>query len=70
VWALPLVPAGVGLAVVTDSWRAIAERARARALDLEPVGVVRLELIRRKGPLSPAARECLDRALSHRSPAR
>jgi DNA-binding transcriptional LysR family regulator len=65
---LPLVLAGVGLAVVTDSWRGMAERAGARVLDLEPNSVVRLELISRRGPLSPAARAFLDCVLSDQSP--
>ncbi|MEU5419341.1 LysR family transcriptional regulator [Streptomyces sp. NPDC001407] len=52
---LPLVLAGVGLAVVTESWRALAERAGARVLDLEPRRALRVGLISRKAELSPAA---------------
>ncbi|KUL44449.1 LysR family transcriptional regulator [Streptomyces regalis] len=61
---LPLVLAGVGLAVVTDSWRATAEQAGALVLELEPNPVLRIGLISRTGPLSPAARAFLDCALT------
>jgi DNA-binding transcriptional LysR family regulator len=64
---LPLVLAGVGLAVVTDSWRAVAERAGAMVLDLEPSPVLRIGLISRRGQLSPAARAFLDGALAGRN---
>ena len=57
---LPLVPAGVGIAVVTDSWREMGQRAGALVLDLEPNPVLRIGLISRKAPLSPAARAFLD----------
>ncbi|MGP4084944.1 LysR family transcriptional regulator [Streptomyces sp. KR55] len=60
---LPMVLAGVGLAVMTDSWRRMAERAGALVLDLEPNPVLRIGLISRKAPLSPAARAFLDCAL-------
>jgi DNA-binding transcriptional LysR family regulator len=63
---LPLVLAGAGLAVVTDSWRATAERAGAMVLDLEPTPVLRIGLISRIGPMSPAARAFLDCALTAR----
>jgi hypothetical protein len=56
----------VGLAVATDSWRAMAERAGAMVLDLEPDPVLRIGLINRRGRLSPAARAFLDRALTAR----
>ncbi|MFG2129722.1 LysR family transcriptional regulator [Streptomyces sp. NPDC048751] len=61
---LPMVLEGVGLAVVTDSWRRTAERAGALVLDLEPNAELRIALISRRGPLSPAARAFLDRALT------
>jgi DNA-binding transcriptional LysR family regulator len=59
---VPLVLAGVGLAVVTDSWRSTAEQAGAMVLDLEPNTALRIALISRRTPLSPAARTFLDRA--------
>lgn len=52
---LPLVLAGVGLAVVTEAWRPMAERSGARVLDLEPRSALRVGLISRRGELSPAA---------------
>ncbi len=53
---LPLVLAGVGLAVVTDSWRTTAERAGALVLDIEPKTMLRIALIGRRAEQSPAAR--------------
>jgi DNA-binding transcriptional LysR family regulator len=52
---LPLVLAGVGLAVVTDSWRDIARRTGADVLDIEPATALRVSLVSRRGVLSPAA---------------
>ncbi|WP_069884813.1 LysR family transcriptional regulator [Streptomyces luteocolor] len=52
---LPLVLAGVGLAVVTDSWRTTAERVGARVLDIEPETRLGIALVSRRGLLSPAA---------------
>ena len=60
---LPLVLAGVGLAVVTDSWRAMAERAGARVLDIEPKSTLTIGLISRRTELSPAARAFMNSAL-------
>lgn len=57
--ALPLVLAGVGLAVLPDSWRAIAERAGARVLDIEPERTLMVALVSRHDELSPAARAFL-----------
>ncbi|MBW5420976.1 LysR family transcriptional regulator [Streptomyces sp. BG9H] len=52
---LPLVLAGVGLAVVTDSWREIARRTGADVLDIEPATALHVALVSRRGVLSPAA---------------
>ncbi|MGW3564631.1 LysR family transcriptional regulator [Streptomyces sp. NPDC000941] len=52
---LPLVLAGVGLAVVTESWREIARRTGADVLDIEPATALRVALVSRRGVLSPAA---------------
>ncbi|MFE4535352.1 LysR family transcriptional regulator [Streptomyces scopuliridis] len=52
---LPLVLAGVGLAVVTESWREIARQAGAVVLDIEPATALHVSLISRRGVLSPAA---------------
>ncbi|MGW8530184.1 MULTISPECIES: LysR family transcriptional regulator [Nocardiopsidaceae] len=52
---LPLVLAGSGLAVVTDAWRDLAERAGALVLDLVPTGHLDVALISRRGPLTAGA---------------
>ncbi|MBO8201660.1 LysR family transcriptional regulator [Streptomyces smyrnaeus] len=52
---LPLVLAGVGLAVVAESWRGMAERTGARVLEIEPRSTLNLGLISRRARLSPAA---------------
>ncbi|MGZ3102110.1 LysR family transcriptional regulator [Streptomyces sp. H62] len=52
---LPLVLAGVGLAVVTESWREIARRTGADVLEIEPATALRVSLVKRRGVLSPAA---------------
>ncbi|MGW3626541.1 LysR family transcriptional regulator [Streptomyces sp. NPDC000880] len=52
---LPLVLAGVGLAVVTESWRTMAERAGALVLEIEPKTTLRIALVSRRAELSPAA---------------
>lgn len=59
---LPLVLKGVGLAVVTEAWRDLAERAGARVLDLEPTAALHIALVSRRTQLTPAARACLDLA--------
>ncbi|WP_043456564.1 LysR family transcriptional regulator [Streptomyces fulvoviolaceus] len=60
---LPLVLAGVGLAVVTESWRTTAERAGALVLDIEPKTTLRIALVSRRAEQSPAARTFLTCAL-------
>lgn len=52
---LPLVLAGVGIAVLAESWTALAERAGARVLALEPTAHLHLALVTRAAGLSPAA---------------
>ncbi|ATL25996.1 LysR family transcriptional regulator [Streptomyces formicae] len=52
---LPLVLGGVGVAVVTDSWRDIARQAGARVLDIEPETTLDIALVSRRGSVSPAA---------------
>ncbi|MFI1676152.1 LysR family transcriptional regulator [Streptomyces sp. NPDC020607] len=61
---LPLVLAGVGLAVVTESWRTTAERAGALVLDIEPRTTLRIALVSRRAEQSPAARTFLTCALA------
>ncbi|WP_030672133.1 LysR family transcriptional regulator [Streptomyces rimosus] len=60
---LPLVLAGVGSAVVTESWRAMAEHAGARVLDIEPTTTLNVGLVSRRTGLSPAARAFVTTAL-------
>ena len=52
---LPLVLAGVGFAVLTESWRPLAERAGATVLDIEPATTLKVALVSRRAELSPAA---------------
>lgn len=61
---LPLVLAGVGLAVVTESWRTMAERAGALVLDIEPESTLRIALVGRRAERSPAADAFLTCALA------
>ncbi|MGW6154311.1 LysR family transcriptional regulator [Streptomyces sp. NPDC055144] len=52
---LPLVLAGVGLAVVTESWRTTAEQAGALVMDIEPRTTLQIALVSRRAEQSPAA---------------
>lgn len=59
---LPLVLAGVGVAVLSESWRRLALGAGAVVRDLDAAEVLSVCLIHREGRLSPAALEfCADR---------
>ncbi|GCD32884.1 LysR family transcriptional regulator [Streptomyces chrestomyceticus JCM 4735] len=60
---LPLVLAGVGSAVVTEAWRAVAEQAGARVLDIAPRSTLNIGLVSRRTGLSPAARAFVTAAL-------
>ncbi|WP_158884871.1 LysR family transcriptional regulator [Amycolatopsis anabasis] len=62
---LPLVLAGVGFAVLTESWRTFAENAGARVLDIEPKSTLRIALVSRRAELSPAAHAFLAEAEKH-----
>ncbi|MFJ6756183.1 MULTISPECIES: LysR family transcriptional regulator [unclassified Streptomyces] len=66
---LPLVLAGVGLAVVTESWADLSERAGALVLDLEPASLQHNILVSRNAQLTPAAGAFLEIAVppAHRS---
>lgn len=61
---MPLVLAGVGLAVVMDSWRDLARRLGARVLDIEPEAGLDIALVSRRGSLSPAAAAFVTAAIS------
>jgi DNA-binding transcriptional LysR family regulator len=52
---LPLVLAGVGVAVLTDSWASLARQAGALVLDLNPTAYLHVALVSRRGPISPPA---------------
>ncbi|MEU3767458.1 LysR family transcriptional regulator [Amycolatopsis keratiniphila] len=52
---LPLVLAGVGIAVVSDSWRALAKAAGACVRALDCPDSLAVSLMHRPGRLSPAA---------------
>ncbi|WP_320783477.1 LysR family transcriptional regulator [Streptomyces sp. CRN 30] len=62
---LPLVLAGAGLAVVTESWRDLARRAGAHVLDIEPATALSVGLVSRRGLLSPASSAFLAAAGAH-----
>ncbi|GAA4920434.1 DNA-binding transcriptional LysR family regulator [Stackebrandtia albiflava] len=64
---LPLVLKGVGVGVLAEAWRPLAERAGAVVCDLAPAASLRLLLAFRKGWLSPAATEFV--ALASDTPA-
>ncbi|WP_067970018.1 LysR family transcriptional regulator [Nocardiopsis trehalosi] len=61
---LPLVLKGVGVAIMAEAWRPLAERAGAVVCDLDPPAHVHLALVSRTGPLTPAAAEFLAVALA------
>lgn len=61
---LPLVLKGVGVGVLAEAWRPLAQRAGAVVLDLDPPAGLRLALVSRRGWLSPAATDFLAIALA------
>jgi DNA-binding transcriptional LysR family regulator len=52
---LPLVLAGAGIAVVSDAWRSLAERAGVVVRSLDRPDVLEVSLVHRPGRSSPAA---------------
>ncbi len=56
---LPLVLQGVGLAVLPSAWAPLARRAGARTARLEPTAHLRIALLSRSAPLTPAAQAFL-----------
>ncbi|MGY1640102.1 LysR family transcriptional regulator [Geodermatophilus sp. SYSU D00703] len=52
---LPLVLAGVGHAVLPSSWTPLARRSGARVRRIEPAVLLRISLVSRTTPLTPAA---------------
>ncbi|MEV0384299.1 LysR family transcriptional regulator [Nonomuraea sp. NPDC050643] len=63
---LPLVLKGVGIGLLAEAWRPLAERAGALVFELDPPASLHLALVSRKGWLTPAAEEFLALALSHK----
>ncbi|MFW6186454.1 MAG: LysR family transcriptional regulator [Actinomycetota bacterium] len=59
---LPLVLAGVGVAVVAESWRGLAEAAGLVVRDLEIPEALAVDLVHRPGSVSPAAQAFLTSA--------
>ncbi|MCE3554563.1 LysR family transcriptional regulator [Pseudonocardia sp. RS11V-5] len=59
---LPLVLGGVGMAVLPDSWRELAERAGARVVELEPPAHLEIAYVSRTGAVTAAARAFLEQA--------
>ncbi|MFR9802856.1 LysR family transcriptional regulator [Pseudonocardia sp. RS010] len=59
---LPLVLAGVGVTVLPDSWRELAERAGARVVELEPPTHLDIAYVSRTGAVTAAARAFLGQA--------
>lgn len=65
---LPLVLQGVGLAVLPAGWAPLARRAGAAVAPIDPPAHLHIALLSRAAPLTPAAREFLASARSHRPP--
>jgi DNA-binding transcriptional LysR family regulator len=63
---LPLVLGGVGVAVLPDSWRELAERTGARVVELEPCAHQDIVYLSRTGAVTAAARVFLEQASRQR----
>ncbi|GAA1768826.1 MULTISPECIES: LysR family transcriptional regulator [Streptomonospora] len=61
---LPLVLNGAGVAVLTESWTRTARSGGAQVLDLDPPTWIRISLLNRDAPLTPAAGAFREIALS------
>ena len=62
---LPLVLQDVGLAVLPAAWASLARRAGARVVGLDPAVALRVALLSRSAPLTPAARAFLATARAY-----
>lgn len=60
---LPLVLQGVGVAVMTEAWAELARGSGSRVLEVDPPEYLRISLLSREAPLTPAARAFLDSSL-------
>ncbi|MDA0563170.1 LysR family transcriptional regulator [Streptomonospora sp. S1-112] len=67
---LPLVLNGAGVAVMTEAWSRTARSGGAQMLDLDPPTWVRIALLHRADPLTPAAAAFRDTALAFAEDAR
>lgn len=56
---LPMVLSGVGHAVMPSSWTSLAQRSGASVRAIEPASLLRIALVSRRGPLTPAAQAFL-----------
>jgi DNA-binding transcriptional LysR family regulator len=56
---LPLVLAGVGITIVAESWRRLAQSAGLLVRELDTTEVLAVELVHRPSALSPAAQAFL-----------
>jgi DNA-binding transcriptional LysR family regulator len=65
---LSLVLTGVGVAILAEAWRPLAERAGAVVRDLDPPATLHVTLVGRRGWLSPIAEEFKQIALAERPP--
>jgi DNA-binding transcriptional LysR family regulator len=63
---LPLVLQGVGLAVLPSAWAPLARRAGARTARLDPTAHLKIALLSRTAPMTPAARAFLAVARAYR----
>lgn len=59
---LPLVLAGVGVAVVSSAWTDLARTAGAQVCQLQSSATIQVDLIHRHTPLTPVAQTLLDLA--------
>ncbi len=63
---LPLVLKGVGVGVLAEAWRTLAERAGALVFDLDPPASLHLAMVSRQSWLTPAATAFLATARAYR----
>ncbi|WP_046470842.1 LysR family transcriptional regulator [Allosalinactinospora lopnorensis] len=61
---LPLVLNGAGVAILTEAWTRTARRGGAQVLQLDPAQWIRIFLLNRRAPLTPAARSFREIALA------
>jgi DNA-binding transcriptional LysR family regulator len=67
---LPMVLSGVGHAVMPSSWTSLARRAGAVVRPIDPPSLLRISLVSRRGPLTPAAQAFVECVRSYAAPDR